>query len=138
MWRNTSRLLLWIHMHVRSKRFVLPAGDGGKRQQGTPNMGSPARGRAPLVRMFPLRLQAEQLLLQVLGRVTGNNEKREKTNHVEGRSQKRRRAKPHFQTLQNRQPEKWGFQQVFYFVGVPNHARLNLAVRLRAFLLRFS
>jgi len=29
-------------------------------------------------------------------------------------------------------------QQVFYFVGVPNHARLNLAVRLRAFLLRFS
>jgi hypothetical protein len=31
-----------------------------------------------------------------------------------------------------------GFVEVHYFVGVPNNARLNLAVRLRAFLLRFS
>ncbi len=55
MCRNTSRLLLWIHMHGWSKRFVLPTGDRGERQQGTPIMGSTTRGLAPLIRP----LQAE-------------------------------------------------------------------------------
>lgn len=44
MRRNTSRLLLRIHMHGGSKRFVLPTGDRGKRQQGTLIMGAATCG----------------------------------------------------------------------------------------------
>lgn len=44
MWQNTSRLLLWIHMHGRNGRLVLPASGGVKRQQRTLVMGTRAGG----------------------------------------------------------------------------------------------
>ena len=58
-------LLLRIHMHGGSKRFVLPTGDRGERQQGTRIMGSTTRGLARLVSVL-LPCPAEQaVLLQV-------------------------------------------------------------------------
>ena len=48
VWRNTSRLLLWIRMHGRNRRFILPANDRGKCQQGKLIVGARTCGWAPL------------------------------------------------------------------------------------------
>jgi hypothetical protein len=45
VWRHRLfALLLWVHMHGGSKRFVLPTGDRGKRQQGTLIVGAATCG----------------------------------------------------------------------------------------------